>query len=140
MNLTALALTGYITWFLLLLTGIVFIHTVLTLSGKCHANSFSPNGDDVSDFKLRLHRAHANTLEAMPYIGGLLLLALATDNTHVTDQLALPLLLARIMQSTVHLISTSNLAVLVRFTFLSIQLAICFYWVTQFIQIFMHVV
>ena len=136
MNLTALALTGYITWFLLLLTGIVFIHTALTLSGKRHANSFSPNGDDVSDFKLRLHRAHANTLEAMPYIGGLLLLALATENTHVTDQLALSLLYARILQSTIHLFSTSNIAVTVRFTFLSIQLVICLYWVIKFAKVF----
>ena len=136
MNLTALALTGYITWFLILLTSIVLIHTVLTLSGKRQANSFSPEGNDVSDFKLRLHRAHANTLEAMPYIGGLLLLALATNTTQVTDQLALPLLYARILQSTVHLISTSNLAVMARFTFLSIQLTICFYWVFKFSQIF----
>ena len=136
MNLTALALTGYITWFLILLTSIVLIHTVLTLSGKRQANSFSPEGNDVSDFKLRLHRAHANTLEAMPYIGGLLLLALATNTTQVTEQLALPLLYARILQSTVHLISTSNLAVMARFTFLSIQLAICFYWVFKFSQLF----
>ncbi len=136
MNLTALALTGYITWFLILLTSIVLIHTVLTLSGKRQANSFSPEGNDVSDFKLRLHRAHANTLEAMPYIGGLLLLTLATNTTQVTDQLALPLLYARILQSIVHLISTSNLAVMARFTFLSIQLAICFYWVFKFSQLF----
>ena len=136
MNLTALALTGYITWFLILLTSIVLIHTVLTLSGRRQANSFSPEGNDVSDFKLRLHRAHANTLEAMPYIGGLLLLTLATNTTQVTDQLALPLLYARILQSTVHLISTSNLAVMARFTFLSIQLAICFYWVFKFSQLF----
>ena len=137
MNLTALALTGFIAWFLILLSSIVLIHTVLTLSGKREANSFSPDGDDVSDFKLRLHRAHANTLEAMPYIGGLLLLALATNNTQVTDHLALPLLYARILQSTVHLISTSNLAVMARFTFLSIQLAICFYWVIKFYNVFM---
>ncbi len=137
MNLTALALTGFIAWFLILLSSIVMIHTVLTLSGKRQANSFSPEGNDVSDFKLRLHRAHANTLEAMPYVGGLLLLALATNNTQITDQLALPLLLARVLQSTIHLISTSNPAVTVRFTFLSIQVGICFYWVTKFIPIFL---
>jgi uncharacterized MAPEG superfamily protein len=137
MNLTALALTGYIAWFLILITSIVLIHTVLTLSGKRQANSFSPEGNDVSDFKLRLHRAHANTLEAMPYIGGLLLLALATNTSQITDQLAMPLLYARILQSTVHLISTNNLAVMARFTFLSIQLAICFYWVIKYIQVFM---
>ncbi len=136
MNLTALALTGFIAWFLILITSIVLIHTVLTLSGKRKANSFSPDGNDVSAFKLRLHRAHANTLEAMPYIGGSLLLALATNNTQITDQLAMPLLYARLLQSTVHLISTSNIAVTVRFTFLSIQLAICFYWLIKFTQIF----
>ena len=136
MNLTAMALTGFITWFLILLTSIVLIHTVLTLSGKRKANSFSPDGDDVSDFKLRLHRAHANTLEAMPYIGGLLLLALATDTTAITDQLAIPLLVARLLQSCVHLLSISNIAVLARFTFLSIQIGICFYWAIKFLMHF----
>lgn len=136
MNFTALALTGYIAWFLVMLTTIVSIHTFLTVSGKRRANSFSPNGDDVSDFKLRLHRAHANTLEAMPYIAGLLLLALATDSTQITDQFAMPLLYARIMQSIIHLISTRQLAVYLRFTFLTIQLIICFYWVVQFILVF----
>lgn len=133
MNLTAFALTGYITWFLILLSSIVMIHTVLTLSGKRRANSFSPSGDDVSNFKLRLHRAHANCYESMPYIGGLLLLALATDTTAITDPLAIPLLVARILQSSIHLLSTRNLAVMARFTFLTIQIAICFYWAIKFL-------
>ncbi len=136
MNPTALALSGYITWFLVLLSSIVLMRVHLTLSGKRRANSFSPTGEDVSDFSARLCRTHANCYEAMPYIGGLLIVALATDNTHITDSLALPLMIARFLQSVVHLISTKNLAVMARFTFLTIQIIICFYWSIMFLHKF----
>ncbi len=44
MNYTALALLGYIGWFLLLLGGIAVLRSGLTASGKRLANSFSPDG------------------------------------------------------------------------------------------------
>jgi uncharacterized MAPEG superfamily protein len=133
MNETALALIGYIFWSMLLLAWIVVIRGYLTMAGNRAANSFQPDGTDVSPFSGRLCRAHANCFEAFPYIGGILILALVTNLTEITNSLALVVLGARLIQSTAHLISTSALVVQVRFFFFLVQLVICFYWSIQLI-------
>lgn len=49
----------------------------------------------------------------------------------MTDPLAMPLLYARVAQSTVHLISTSVPAVLLRATLFAVQLAIAAAWIVR---------
>ncbi|CAM2064936.1 MAPEG family protein [Sulfidibacter corallicola] len=137
MNPTGLALIGYIAWLLLLVTMLVLIRATCTLTGKKAANDFNPNGLDVSPFSGRLCRAHANCYESFPFIGGLLMVALATDATRITDGLALPLLAARLTQSSIHLISTSELAVTVRFILFFTQIAICLWWSWRFAVLFL---
>ena len=90
-----------------------------------------PSGEEVSPFSNRLCRAHANCYENLPIFAALILLALVTDNAGITDSLARWVLVARVAQSTVHLISTSELAVTLRATFHSVQLGIEAYWVVQ---------
>ncbi|MBT6612786.1 MAG: MAPEG family protein, partial [Deltaproteobacteria bacterium] len=128
MNATAFAFAGYITWFLVLLGGIAVYRSALTVSGKREANSFKPHGEDVSDFSGRLCRAHANCYESFPIVGGLLILALVTNSTEITNSLALIVLACRVAQSTIHLFSTSAVAVQARFAFFLAQYVICFYW------------
>ena len=131
MNETALALLGYAAWTLLLLGLIAGQRAVLTLSGKRAANSFSTSGEDLGPFAIRLVRAHANTYEFFPVVGGILAVALATESTHLTNPLALWLLAARVAQTTVHLISTSEMAVVVRFAALGAQMAIAISWLLR---------
>ena len=57
-----------------------------------------------------------------------MLLAIATHRTAVTDPLAAVLVAARVAQSTIHLVSTSALAVSVRFAAFAVQLAIAAWW------------
>jgi len=129
MTSTAMAVLGYVAWMLVLLLILAGLRSYLTLSGARAANSFRPDGSDVSPFSGRLCRAHANCYESFPIAGGLMLLALATGRAHVTDPLALWLLLARVGQSTTHLISASVPAVQVRFFFFLVQFAIAAWWV-----------
>ena len=51
----------------------------------------------------------------------------------VTDTLALWVLAARVAQSSTHLISTSNLAVNIRFAFFAVQLVVAVWWTIQFL-------
>jgi len=60
------------------------------------------------------------------------LLAIATNQTAVTDRLALYCLGARIAQVIAHLISTSELGVKIRFVFFLTQLSIFAYWLVGF--------
>jgi uncharacterized MAPEG superfamily protein len=77
----------------------------------------------------RLARAHANCLEGLPLFGGLMLVAVVAGRATVTDPLAWVLLGARIVQSLIHLVSTSPAAVTARFTAFAVQVAIAVYWV-----------
>lgn len=124
-----IALLMYAGWTLGLLMTIVALRTYLTLTRQRAPNRFSVSGDDVSPFSGRLCRAHANCFENLPVAGALILVAAMTGHQDITNGTALPLVFARIGQSTVHLASTSNRAVAIRFAFLLAQLAIAAYWV-----------
>ena len=128
---STLALTGFCIVYLCLTVAIVGQRTVLTLTKKRRANDFSPTGEGSSAFTRRLLRAHANMGEAFP-LWGLLLVAISTGQTAVTDPLALVCLGARMAQVITHLVSTSERAVMLRFTFFVAQLGVFATWLYGF--------
>lgn len=128
MNATILALLGYISLIVILLILLATYRTALIQKKTKAANSFKADGSGEPPFGLRLNRAHANAAEGFSFIGGLMLLALATDSTVITDGLAFWMLGARIGQSVTHLISTSVFAVQIRFVFFLLQIGIAIYW------------
>ena len=128
MSNTAYALTGFVAWALFLLVLMEGIRTHLVVTRKVAANGFTPDNSGLSPFMQRLARAHANCVEGLPIFGGLLAIAIMTSRTEITDNLALWLLGARIVQSIIHLGSTSPLAVSLRFTAFAVQLVIAVYW------------
>jgi uncharacterized MAPEG superfamily protein len=129
MSTSAYVLTGLIAWALVLLVAMEAIRTWLVATKVVPANGFRPDNANLSPFMQRLARAHANCIEGLPIFGGLLVVALVTDRTAVTDPLALWLLGARVLQSTLHLISLSEIFVSLRFTAFVAQMAIAAYWV-----------
>lgn len=131
MSPSAFALVGFVAWNLLLGVLIVSYRTGLFLTKKHAANGFDPGGYDVSDFSGRLCRAHANCYENLPMFAGLVLVAMATGNGAITDPLARWVLVARVAQSTVHLVSTSEIAVTIRVTLYMVQIGIMAYWVYE---------
>jgi uncharacterized MAPEG superfamily protein len=128
MNPTLTALTGFVSWTLLLLLLMEVIRCKLVLTKAVPANGFDPGNSQLSPFMQRLARAHANCVESLPVFGGLMLIAVLADRSAITDPLAYLLLAARILQSVIHLGSTSALAVTLRFTAFAVQLAIAAYW------------
>lgn len=130
---TAIALLGLVAWTLLLVVLMVNQRGLLVLGGKMAVNAFNPDGSNTpSHFGQRLVRAHANCLENLPLQATLLLYAIATAQTALTDPLALVLLGARLLQSLIHLISTAPLFVWLRFAAFFVQLAILAWWLLQF--------
>jgi uncharacterized MAPEG superfamily protein len=128
MNATAFALTGFIAWTLLLLVLMEGLRSQLVVTGRVRANGFQPDNANLSPFMQRLARAHANCLEGLPVFGGLMIVALITERSAVTDPLAPWLLAARLVQSVIHLVSLSATAVTLRFTAFAVQMAIGVYW------------
>jgi uncharacterized MAPEG superfamily protein len=131
MNASALALTGFMAWYMILLLTLATVRVMAVMTARRAPNSFRPDGTDMTPFVARLVRAHANCYEAFPLIGGALLLAIATGSTDITNGLALTLLACRIGQSAVHLASVDNLAVNLRFALFAAQIGIVAYWLLQ---------
>jgi uncharacterized MAPEG superfamily protein len=127
-NPTSTALTLLIAWALLLLLVMELLRVRLVMSGAIAGPQFRPDNANLSPFMQRLARAHGNCIESLPIFGGLLVVALLTKRTAITDGLAMWLLAARVVQSLVHLSSLSVPAVNVRFAAFSIQMAIASYW------------
>jgi uncharacterized MAPEG superfamily protein len=128
MSKSALVLVLFISWTLLLLVVMEVLRSHLVVTGRTRSNQFNPENSNLSPFMQRLARAHANCLEGLPIFGGLLVVALVTGRTEVTDPLAPWLLGARIVQSSIHLASLSVAAVNARFTAFAVQVAIAIYW------------
>jgi uncharacterized MAPEG superfamily protein len=128
MTTSALVLVLLISWTLVLLVLMEILRSHLVLTGRIPSNKFNPENSNLSPFMQRLARAHANCLEGLPIFGGLLVVALVTGRTEVTDGLAPWLLAARIVQSAIHLSSLSVAAVNARFTAFAVQVAIALYW------------
>ncbi|MBM3651169.1 MAG: MAPEG family protein [Alphaproteobacteria bacterium] len=129
------ALIGLCAWTLFLLVLMEGLRARLVVGKEVAANAFKPDNANLSPFMQRLARAHANCIESLPVFGALLLAALVAGRPDVTDPLALWLLGARVVQSTVHLASLSVVAVNVRFMAFAVQVAIAVWWTIALLKI-----
>lgn len=128
-NNTETVIIALVLWAMALLISLAAFRSVVNLVKGKPANSFDPTGLDLSPFGRRLTRAHANTYEFIPFALAVMIFAVITNQTEVTDGLAVWLLAFRIGQSSVHLISTSVIAVLFRYIAMFIpQIAIVVWW------------
>lgn len=134
METTAMVCIGYAAWTILLVMMIGGYRVFVSATNRYHGKHFDADGKDVGPFSHRLCRAHANCYEAAPFIVTLMLIALITNHTEITNGLAPYLLLARIAQSITHMISIRPRIVLIRFAFFAVQVGISAWWVFQFTQ------
>jgi len=135
MNPTLTTLAGFVAWSLFLLVLMEVIRSKLVLTKVVAANGFNPENSNLSPFMQRLARAHANCIEGLPIFGGLMLIAVVAGRTSITDPLAYIFLFARILQSVIHLISISALAVTFRFSAFAVQLGIGVYWAFRLLSV-----
>jgi len=101
----------------------------LVLRGKRAPGSFAPDAKEEAPFLKRVTRAHANIYENLAIFAVIVLVAFATDQTELLNGLAYIFLAARGIQTSIHLISTSNNAVTVRALAFFTQKGIEIYWV-----------
>jgi uncharacterized MAPEG superfamily protein len=127
-NISATVLVGLTAWTLFLLILMETLRSRLILTKAIAANAFRPDNANLSPFMQRLARAHANCVESLPVFSALLVVAMLTNRTGVTDPLAPWLFAARLLQSGAHLASLSVPAVWIRFLAFAAQIAIAVYW------------
>lgn len=135
MNPTLAALTGFVVWSLSLLVLMEIIRAKLVVAGTFPATAFNPQNSNLSPFMQRLARTHANCIEGLPIFGGLMVIALMSGKSAITDPLAYVFLAARVLQSIIHLSSQSSLAVTLRFAAFTVQMVIAVYWAIKLITV-----
>jgi hypothetical protein len=129
MTPTAVALLGFAAWTVLMVVLLGVTRTGLVFAGKKKSNEFKATGEDLGSFGYRATRVHANCYENLPVAGAVLLYAIATNQTAITDPLALIFLGLRLAQSSVHLLSTAQPMVFIRFALYTVQNAILVFWI-----------
>jgi len=128
MSSSILALICFAGWTIVTAFVMVNHRLFFVLSGQRRINTFTPDGVAVSPFQARACRVHANCYENLPVFASLVLGAALAGRGAVTDPLAMVVIYARVAQSTVHLLSTSEIAVMMRATFWTVQVLIMAWW------------
>ena len=125
-------LVGFAAWTLLLLLATVGVYRwSRILTGRAPIRSFRADQVEGADWYKRAMRAHANCVENLPVFGATVF-ALHVGNVTgaLVNALAVAVLLARIMQSLVHVCFVqTNTVTSVRFGFFIVQI-VSFLWLT----------
>ncbi|HEX3432029.1 MAG TPA: MAPEG family protein [Rhizomicrobium sp.] len=122
------ALTAYALWAIALVLVLAVVRTSAVLRGRASANSFAAGVAHGSDAYWRLNRAHLNTLENLPIFASIVLCGWVVGmETATFNRLAVIVVVARVLQSLIHLASGSVTAVTLRFTAFAVQL-VCEIW------------
>lgn len=135
MNATLGALIGYAAWTLALVFLVVNYRGLLVFTGQKRADEFPRRGYEAPAFIQRVQDAHANCVENIGPAAAILLAAIASGQTAITDPLACYLLYARIGQSVVHMIAVNHWMVMLRVTFLAAQFGILGWWILKLTQL-----
>ena len=133
MQATETTILWLVVWWAILMAQLPLIR--LLASRKTGSMAFDPNGIDLEGYGRRLTRAIANCQENIPLYIGVLLFAMVTGHTAITNATACWLLYARVAQSVAHLASTSSPMILIRFSFFLIQFLLVVCWVVQMLLV-----
>jgi uncharacterized MAPEG superfamily protein len=122
------ALVLYALWAIALVLMVAVDRVLMVIRGEAKANSFTPGVPHGSDSYWRINRAHLNTLENLPIFAAIVLCGWVVGmETATFNRLAMVVVVARIVQSAIHIASGSVAAITFRFTALAVQL-ICEIW------------
>ena len=122
------ALITYALWAIALVVTMAVVRTTMVLRGRAKANSFTAGVPHGGDAYWRLNRAHLNTLENLPIFAAIVLSGWVVGMESATfNRLAVIVVVTRVIQSVIHIVSGSVTAVSLRFTAFAVQLA-CEIW------------
>jgi len=116
----------YVLWTVLLAVIVVSARGLAVMNGTCAVNEFKSGVPHGSERYWQLNRVHMNAVENLPMFGAVVIAGILTGaDTATFLNIAWLAAFARIAQSTIHMISTSKLAVWLRVTAFCAQLG-CF--------------
>jgi uncharacterized MAPEG superfamily protein len=124
LSLSLWMLLAFSGWTLLiLLIGVGVYRWSLILTGRAALSSFPGDTPHGGDAYRRAVRAHANCIENLPVFGAVVLVAAVSGlDTPRMDMLAVVVVAARIVQSSIHMLRPqTDTAIAWRFSFYTVQ-------------------
>ncbi len=132
MSTPLIALAGFAGWTLLLVLTTVGARVATILRGSdIPLNKFAPGGEDLPGFGQRVTRAHLNCVENLPVFAAVVAAAGLSGQFSVMEGTVMYILYARILQSTVHMISGSMAASMIRGTLFTVQNLLMLYYIIK---------
>ena len=125
MTIPQWTLLGFAAWTLALLMATVGVYRWANiLMSKARIASFRSDQLEGEDWYRRGTRAHANCIETLPVFGAIVYVITAIGlQGPMVDALCIAILVARVVQSTVHVSQVqTDKVVAIRFSFYSVQL------------------
>ncbi|HEY1632020.1 MAG TPA: MAPEG family protein [Rhizomicrobium sp.] len=123
-----IALIFYALWAIALVLMVGADRVLQVMRGDAKITAFTPGVPHGSDSYWRINRAHLNTVENLPIFAAIVLSGwVAGMESHLFNLLATIVVVARIIQSVIHILSGSALAIQLRFSALAVQL-VCEVW------------
>lgn len=127
------ALVFYALWAIALAVIVAADRIQLVIRGDARANSFTSGVPHGSEFYWRTNRAHLNAAENLPIFATIVLSGWVVGMETVTfNRLAVIVVVARIIQSVIHIASGSVPAVGLRFAAYAVQIA-CEIWMAALV-------
>lgn len=124
------ALIFYALWAIALVVMVAADRTLLVLRGEAKLNGFASGVPHGSESYWRINRAQINTFENLPVFAAVVLSGWVVGmETATFNLLAVIVVVARVIQSAIHIASGASLAVSLRFTAYAIQL-VCLVWMS----------
>ncbi|HEY2444982.1 MAG TPA: MAPEG family protein [Rhizomicrobium sp.] len=122
------ALVLYALWAIALVLMVGADRVRMVISGEARATSFTPGVPHGSDSYWRINRAHLNTVENLPIFAAIVLSGWVVGMESATfNRLAIVVVVARVIQSAIHIASGTAAAIALRFSALAVQL-VCEIW------------
>jgi uncharacterized MAPEG superfamily protein len=127
------ALIFYALWTIALVLMVAADRVLEVMRGQSKLTSFTPGAPHGSDSYWRINRAHLNATENLPIFGAIVLAGWAAGaETPLFNELAIVVLVGRVVQSIIHILSGSSAAIMARFTAYGVQL-VCEIWMAVLI-------
>jgi len=127
------ALVFYALWAIALVLMVAGDRALLVIRGEAKINSFTSGVPHGSDSYWRINRAHLNTIENLPIFATMVLSGWVVGmETATFNRLAVIVLVARLVQSIIHIASGSVAAVTSRFIAYGVQI-LCEIWMAALV-------
>jgi uncharacterized MAPEG superfamily protein len=128
-----IALIFYALWTIALVLMVGADRTLQVMKGQSRVTGFTPGTPHGTESYWRINRAHMNATENLAIFAAVVLSGWAIGMETVTfNRLAVVVVCARIIQSVIHILSGSAMAISLRFTAFAVQL-VCIVWMAVLI-------